>query len=67
MAGLDEEELAEIRVNETQVTFAQAAFHAMKNASEGTLAEFYQVYSLLRRQRDLPVHELIQKILDVTG
>ena len=67
MAGLDEEELAEIRVNETQVTFAEAAFHAMKNATEGTLAEFYQVYSSLRRQRDLPVHELIQKILDVTG
>lgn len=66
MAGLDEEELAQIRVNGGTKTFAEAALLAMENATEGTLAEFYRVYQNLRALRDLPVHELIQKILDVT-
>ncbi len=67
MAGLDEEELAQIRVSDTTVPFSAAALACMKDAKEGPLAEFYQVYRSLREERDLPIHELIQKILAKTG
>ena len=67
IAGLDEEELAQIRVEEPDVTFAEAALHAMQEATEGTLYDFYQMYQSLRQEQDLPIHELIQKILQVTG
>lgn len=67
MVGLDEEELAQIRVSDTTVPFAAAALSCMKEAEEGALADFYEIFQELRAERDLPVHELIQKILDVTG
>lgn len=67
MAGLDEEELAEIRVKHPEKSFAEAAYLEMKEAEEGPLFGFYQKYVNLRQQNDLPIHELIQKILEVTG
>lgn len=67
IVGLDEEELAQIRVEEAEVSFAEAAFHAMQNATEGALDTFYQMYQELRSKQDLPIHQLIQKILQLTG
>ena len=67
IVGLDEEELAQIRVEEAEVSFAEAAVHAMQNATEGALDTFYQMYQELRSKQDLPIHELIQKILQLTG
>lgn len=67
LVGLDEEELAQIAVEEPECSFAEAALHAMQKATEGMLFDFYQTYSMLRSKQDLPIHELIQKILQVTG
>lgn len=67
IVGLDEEELAQIRVSEPSLPFAAAAFKQMQEATEGVLYEFYQIYTSLRAKRELPVHELIQSILDETG
>lgn len=67
MAGLDDEELAELRLADQTVPFSAAALAAMKEATEGKLARFYQIYRDLRAQRDAPIHELIQRLLDVTG
>lgn len=67
MVGLDEEELAEIRVSDPTVPFAAAALACMQEAKEGQLYSFYQIYRELRARRDLPIHELIQKVLDLTG
>jgi ATP-dependent helicase/nuclease subunit A len=68
MAGLDNEELAEIRVSHPDLPFAAAALAEMKAAEEGALAEFYRTYVKLRaKTNELPIHELIQNILDETG
>lgn len=68
IVGLDEEELAQIRVSDETVPFAAAALAAMREEdADEKLREFYETYTLLRGMRDLPIHELIQKILDVTG
>jgi ATP-dependent helicase/nuclease subunit A len=68
MVGLDDEELAEIRVRHTGLPFAAAAFEEMKAAEEGALAVFYRTYAKLRREKsELPIHELILHILDETG
>lgn len=67
IAGLDDEELAELRLADQTVPFSAAALAAMKEATEGKLARFYQIYRDLRAQREAPIHELIQKLLDVTG
>lgn len=67
IVGLDEEELAQIRVEEADVSFAEAAFHAMQHATEGELYTFCQMYQDLRNRQDLPIHELLQKILQLTG
>lgn len=67
IVGLDEEELAQLRVSDPTVPFAAAALKQMEEATEGPLAKFYENYSSLRKERDLPIHELIQKILAVTG
>lgn len=67
IVGLDEEELAQIRISDETVPFAAAALGQMKTSTEGALYDFYQVYRKLRAKRDLPIHELIQKILDETG
>lgn len=68
IVGLDEEELAQIRVSDETVSFAAAALSAMQvEAADEKLGAFYEKYTLLRGMRDLPIHELIQKMLDVTG
>lgn len=67
MVGLDEEELAELRLEDEGAPFSAVAFSAMQKAEEGKLFRFYRIYEKLRSQRDVPVHELIQKILDETG
>ena len=67
MAGLDDEELAELRLTDPAVPFSAAALAAMKEAKEGKLARFYRSYRDLRALRELPIHELIQKLLDMTG
>ncbi|MCD7709022.1 MAG: helicase-exonuclease AddAB subunit AddA, partial [Clostridiales bacterium] len=68
MAGLSDEELAEIRVGNQGATFAAAALAAMREAEEESgLGKFYDIYMRLRAMRDVPVHELIQAILDETG
>lgn len=67
MGGLPDEELAEIRVGDREHSFAGAAYRQMQEAEEGPLHRFYEMYAKLRNMRDLPVHELIQKILEETG
>jgi ATP-dependent helicase/nuclease subunit A len=75
MAGLTEEELAEIRVSSSDDSFAAAAWESMKRAAEGEtellseekLKTFYEIYRTLRREKELPIHELIVKILSRTG
>ncbi|MCM1493704.1 MAG: helicase-exonuclease AddAB subunit AddA [Muribaculaceae bacterium] len=67
MAGLDDEELAEIRLTNASASFSAAAFAAMQEAEEGKLAKFYGVYRELRNLRELPIHEFLQKLLDMTG
>ncbi len=71
MAGLDEEELAGIRTRWPELSFAGAALAAMKEAEteeeESGLKRFYRIYAGLRKEKDLPVHELIEKILSRTG
>ncbi len=51
IVGLDEEELAQIRVSDPTVSFAAAALKQMQEATEGPLAEFYENYSSLRQER----------------
>lgn len=68
MAGLEEEELAEIRTENPKESFAKAAYEKMKTDTEGKLAEFYMIYRKLRdKVKDTPIHELIYDILRETG
>lgn len=68
IAGLDEEELAELRISNREMPFAAAAYEAMEQAQEGKLYRFYMMYRELRAQVcDTPVHELILQILRRTG
>ena len=67
LVGLDEEEMAQIRVENPECSFAEAAMHAMQDATEGALYDFYRMYRKLREKQDLPIHELIQKILQLSG
>ena len=67
LVGLDEEEMAQIRVENPECSFAEAAMHAMQDATEGALYDFYRMYRKLRGKQDLPIHELIQKILQLSG
>jgi ATP-dependent helicase/nuclease subunit A len=68
MAGLGNEELAEIRAKHGDLPFAAAALAEMKTAQDGALASFYRMYCRLRREtNELPIHELILHILRETG
>jgi ATP-dependent helicase/nuclease subunit A len=67
IVGLDDEELAEIRISDPTVPFSAAALKCMREAEEGALYDFNRLYVSLRAQRDLPIHELLQKLLNVTG
>ena len=40
LVGLDEEEMAQIRVENPECSFAEAAMHAMQDATEGALYDF---------------------------
>ena len=59
--------MAQIRVENPECSFAEAAMHAMQDATEGALYDFYRMYRKLREKQDLPIHELIQKILQLSG
>lgn len=68
MAGLDDEELAQIRVEDREHSFAEAAYNRMQQAEEGKLSDFYKKYAKLRQLvADTPIHELIEVLLDLTG
>lgn len=68
IAGLTDEELAEIRIMHPDLSFAEAVIRSCEEAEEGKLLEFRKKYTMLRALvSDTPIHELIQKILDVTG
>lgn len=78
IVGLDDEELAELRVSDESIPFSAAAFHKMKQAFElrqeeelseldGKLADFYAIYSSLRRAKDVPIRDLIYRVLKETG
>ena len=68
MAGLSDEELAEIAAGHKELPFAAAALEEMKQAEEGSLYDFYRTYTALRRKTgELPIHELIVQILSDTG
>ena len=67
MAGLDDEELAEIRIKNPSVPFAAAALRAMEEATEGKLFRFFHLYRSLRQLKDVPIHELLVRVLDETG
>ena len=44
-----------------------AVLRAPQDATEGALYDFYRMYRKLREKQDLPIHELIQKILQLSG
>ena len=68
IVGLDNEELAEISMEEEGASFAEKALHQMENATEGKLYTFYQLYQRLREKViDTPIHQLIEIALDETG
>ncbi len=76
IAGLDNEELAEIRVKKPNLPFAMAVVELCKEAADflqdESLAEklkaFWELYTQLRAEvRDTPVHELLHHILDWSG
>ena len=50
LVGLDEEEMAQIRVENPECSFAEAAMHAMQDATEGALYDFYRMYRKLREK-----------------
>jgi ATP-dependent helicase/nuclease subunit A len=75
IVGLSEEELCEIRMSSPDTSFAAAAWACMKRTAEGgtellseeKLKAFYEIYTALRREKELPIHELIAQILARTG
>ena len=68
IVGLDDEEMAEIRIKDTDKSFAGLVIDEMEAAEEGKLYEFNKLYCDIRKLvKDTPVHELIQVILDRTG
>lgn len=72
MVGLDNEELAQISArnadSDKKRPFYALAMEEMQQASEGPLQEFYQIFCMLRKEaKELPIHELILRILSVTG
>lgn len=68
IVGLDNEELAEITIQEEGESFSQKALNKMEKAEEGKLYVFYHQYQRLRKLvNDTPVHQLIELLLDETG
>ncbi len=68
MAGLSDEDLAEIAASNKELPFAAAALEQMREASDGSLYAFYKTYETLRQKTgELPIHELIMQIFSATG
>ena len=68
IVGLDNEELAELSLQEDTHSFAEAVLAQMETATEGKLYEFAQIYRRLRKRvSDTPIHQLIELVLDETG
>ncbi len=68
IVDLDNEEMAEISLTEDANSFAEAALMQMKNATEGKLFYFNELYEKLRRKiSDTPIHQLIDMVLEETG
>ena len=68
IVGLDNEELAEISMQEGSFSFAEKAMQQMENATEGKLSTFYHLYKSLRaRVIDTPIHQLLGLVLEETG
>ena len=68
IVGLDDEELAEIRIIEEDLPFSKAALKVMSEATEGALYDFYQIYVYIRSLvKDTSIRILLEKILEVTG
>ena len=67
IVGLDDEELAEIRIKDNNKAFCELVVEEMENASGGKLYVFGQLYARLRNEiRDTPIHEVIEHILEWT-
>lgn len=65
IVGLDDEELAEIRVRDDKKQFSLLVIEAMEEATEGKLYEFKLLYNQLRGLiTDTPIHELISILLE---
>lgn len=77
IAGLTDEELAQIRLVDSKLSFhecvlqlceAQNEAEIVTSAMQQKLSKFYEMYSQLRQLvADTPIHELIEIILKVTG
>lgn len=68
MVGLDDEELAEIAADDSNIPFAHKAIRAMQEGDNERLTRFYEIYRDIRAKlSDTPVHLVIQEILDRTG
>ncbi len=68
IVGLDEEELAMIRLANPEMSFAGAAYEAMKQELTPKLSHFYQMYQKLRVCIcDTPINEVIRFMLKETG
>lgn len=68
IVGLDNEELAEIRMTTDATSFADAALKCMEAATEGKLYQFQILYQRLRKRIvDTPIHQLITMLLEETG
>ena len=53
--------------NKPEITEQEVFDKLMLDATEGALYDFYRMYRKLRGKQDLPIHELIQKILQLSG
>ena len=66
IAGLDDEELAQIKAENKELDFCKAVLEEMQK-EDSLLAEFGIIYEKLRSQvKDTSIHVLIQNILDET-
>lgn len=68
IVGLDEEELAQIRVADKNLPFAAVALQQMREAKANSrLGRFYACYQKLRAENDVPIHERLLHIYEWTG
>lgn len=70
LVGLDDEELADIRIKDKSCAFAELVLRTIEENEEVSekLQQFGLMYHDLRKRVcDTPIHELIQRLFDVTG